>query len=220
MIHSSNTVVVTKTKADSSIGNKRIVNLINCCGKYNLPLIINNYEDTMKTKASYTCEIIIHNITIFKETNKEYAILCDDDFVPCENFLEELNKTVKLLPANWRSLHLCPGYLWGRKMRDRTKIGHLNPEYNMDGIEYDTSGRFYLNCVSEIYCKKWFWLGGPIAILLNKTSVDSFLNDFQTQYSKQTSNNDVIITQMLTKCDYVCREPMLGYEDEQGGTLF
>lgn len=34
------------------------------------------------------------------------------------------------------------------------------------------------------------------------------------------SNNDVILTAILNKNDYICREPMLGYENEEGGSTF
>jgi hypothetical protein len=46
-----------------------------------------------------------------------------------------------------------------------------------------------------------------------------FYNIF-LQYNINKCNNDVILTQILKENDYVCREPMLGYEDEQGGSIF
>ena len=46
--------------------------------------------------------------------------------------LEELNKTIELLPSNWNCLHLCPGFLWGRKFRDKSKISLLNYEYILE----------------------------------------------------------------------------------------
>jgi hypothetical protein len=90
----------------------------------------------------------------------------------------------------------------------------------MDGIPYHESGRFYLNCDNRLYASKHFWLGGPIAILLNRTNVDQFLNHFVFQYTHTKLNNDVILTLILTPNDYICREPMLGYEKEEGGTTF
>jgi hypothetical protein len=220
MLNATNTVIITTTLPDNIISGKRINNIIDNFSKYNIPIIINDYIKKNKSSAEISCEMIINNTHFFKKMNTEYAILCDNDFFPAANFLEELNKTVALLPANWRALHLSPGYLWGRRMRDATKIGHLNPEYTMDGIPYHESGRFYLNCDNRLYASKHFWLGGPIAILLNRTNVDQFLNHFLLQYTHTKLNNDVILTLILTPNDYICREPMLGYEKEEGGTTF
>ncbi len=221
-INETNMVIITTTIPNNDISGKRVNNLINNLSKYNIPIIINDYIKKKKTIAEISYEMIVNNINLFKKMNIEYTILCDNDFCPSENFLADLNKTVALLPPNWRSLHLCPGYLWGRATRDNTKIGHLNPEYNMDGIPYHESGRFYMNCNNQIYARRHFWLGGPIAVLLNKNSVDHFHQHFITQYTHlpKKLNNDVVFTLMLTPYDFICREPMLGYENEEGGSTF
>ena len=96
----------------------------------------------------------------------------------------------------------------------------LNPEYNMDGIPFHSSGRFYMNCDNKIYFDKKFWLGGPIAFIVNKNNVDSLLHDFTTSYTNKNTYNDVILTKILNDNDFICREPMLGFENEQGGTTF
>ena len=189
--------------------------------EYNIPILFNQgIKDKNMHNRDIMATIVKNAMESFKKSGLDYGLICDDDFFPAANFLEELNKTVALLPANWRALHLSPGYLWGRGMRDATKIGHLNPEYAMDGIPYHDSGRFYMNCDNRLYASKNFWLGGPIAILLNKTHVDHFLNHFVFQYTHTKLNNDVILTLILTPNDYICREPMLGYEKEEGGTTF
>jgi hypothetical protein len=90
----------------------------------------------------------------------------------------------------------------------------------MSGIDYHESGRFYINCNPFIYVKRSFWMGGPIAILLNKNSVDKYLNDFTNQYNKINHPNDVVLTQILNDNSYVCRQPQLGYEREEGGSCF
>jgi len=223
IINETNMVIITTTIPNNAISEKRRSNIINNFSSYKIPIIFNQgiKDKTMDNKDIMA--IIVNNaMKKYKETNLDYGIICDDDFCPSENFLEDLNKTVALLPPNWRSLHLCPGYLWGRATRDMTKIGHLNPEYNMDGIPYDKSGRFYMNCNNQIYARRHFWLGGPIAVLLNKKSVDDFHEHFITQYTHLTKklNNDVVFTLMLTPYDFICREPILGYENEEGGTTF
>ena len=78
---------------------------------------------------------------------------------------------------------MCPGYLWGRYFRDDSKISHLNPEHNMSCVPFDESGRFYKNCDRIMYTYRCFWLGGPIAVLVNKTHVKTLLKDFIAQYN-------------------------------------
>jgi len=219
--NNNNTIVITTTLANNDIASKRMNNLINNFSKYNIPIIINHGINDKNLKHNEIMFLILEKaLKLFTQTTYKYAIICDDDFFPIDNFMEELNNTVSLLPTNWRSLHLAAGYLWGRKYRNSEKIGKLNPEYDMNGIDYHESGRFYLNCNCDIYYEKSFWLGGPIAFLLNKNHVKSFINDFVLSYNTYKYANDVILTKILNQNDYICREPVLGYENEQGGTSF
>jgi|688.fasta_scaffold407598_3 hypothetical protein len=212
MINSNNLIIITTSLPNNEISMKRKNNLIN---KFSNFKIIFNEGIIDKTRKFY--QTLKNALETFKNTNSEFAIICDDDFSPIDNFLDELNKTVQLLPSNWRCLHLCPGYLWGRKFRDKTKIGSLNAEYNMDKIPFHESGRFYKSCDSNKYFRNKFWLGGPIAFLVNKNSINSLLNDYVAQYQKNKFNNDVILTKILNNDDFICREPILGFEEEQGG---
>jgi len=148
------------------------------------------------------------------KTTYDYAIICDDDFEPVDNFMEELKATLNILPENWRCLHLCPGYLWGRKFRDKSKVGKPNPEFPLKDIPMDSSGRVYL--IDKIkYTNKRMWLGGPVAVLVNKNA-NSLLADFINE-SKNPRPADVILTRISNENDYVCTTP-LGYENEQGGS--
>lgn len=219
MLNSSNLILITTTLANNIISEKRRNNIFNQFGKYNISLLF-NYGLKNDAASNIMFKIIKNSMELFKKTNFDYCIICDDDFYPIDNFLFELNKTFELLPKNWRALHLCPGYLWGRAFRDTEKIGKLNPEYNMDDIPFHNSGRFYINCNSNLYFKNKFWLGGPIAILVNKNNIDSLILDFVKQYEISNANNDVILTQILNDNDFICREPQHGYEKEEGGTTF
>jgi hypothetical protein len=227
MLNNSNLVIITTTLSHNSISEKRRINLINNFSKYNISVIFNHGTKDFNhgTKDIATVNNILfikikNNMEMYKKTTFDYAIICDDDFYPISNFLEELNKTVALLPDNWECLHLCPGYAWGRLFRDTSKISYLNPESNMNGIDYHESGRFYINCNPFIYVKKGFWMGGPVAILLNKNSVDKCMNSFINQYNKVNHAHDVVFTRILNENSYVCRQPQLGYEKEEGGTTF
>ena len=72
----------------------------------------------------------------------------------------------------------------------------------------------------ETYVRKEFWLGGPMAFLVNKQTIDSLLADFKESFAQEPTLNDVILTKILTSDDYICRLPLLGYEAEEGGATF
>ena len=151
-----NLLIIPTTMPNNLISESRRNNIINNFSKYNIPVMFNYgiKQQPDIDNRDITFHTIKSSIELYKKTNFEYAIICDDDFFPIDNFLEELNKTIELLPDNWRCLHLCPGYLWGRKFKDSSKIGCLNPEYDMKGIDFDSSGRFYINCNNRTYFKK------------------------------------------------------------------
>ena len=152
----------------------------------------------------------------FKKSTYEYGIICQDDFFPINNFLQELNKTVELLPNDWECLHLCPGFLWGRKFRNRSKIGHLNPEYYMEKsiFDYHASGRFFINCNAQHYYDHNMWLGGPVAFIVKKIHVSNIIK----KYKENFDHDDRSLVKILDDNTFICREPQLGYEEECGGT--
>jgi hypothetical protein len=222
MFDSANLFVITTTLANKNISEKRRNNILNEFSKYNIPVIFNHGID--KSNASNLIEIgykiILKGLQTFKKIDCTYALICEDDFFPIPNFLEELNKTGQQLPENWRCLHLCPGYLWGRRFRDNSKFGQLNPEENIDMLEKDASGRLFINCDPKTYCNKAIWLGGPIAFIVNKKSIDDFIDKYTKVYAADNIYSDRILTRMLSPDDFICRSPMLGNEREEGGTSF
>lgn len=221
MINSENLIVVGTSLANNDIANRRRENLFNEMNKYKIPVIF-NYGIINKTNYEEAARVIFNNnMNMFRNTTFEYGIIIDDDFQPHANFLEELNKTVELLPENWRTLHLCPGYLWGRVYRNVTTAGDMVPEGDLTGLDYHESGRFFTNCkVSEWYDKHYIFLGGPIAVLVNRKKIDDVLDNFNETYKKQRDPSDRVLTKMLCENDYICRNPQLGIENEQGGTTF
>ena len=221
MLHNKNTVVISTTLPKNTISEKRRNHLVNQFSKFKLPILLNHgILDASLPSHVIMFQILKNALEIAKQTTFDYAILCDDDFYPINEFLEEVNKTIDRLPPNWRSIHLCPGYLWGRAFRNYKKIGRLNPEHNMQDIPFHESGRFYQQCDGKLYAEKQFWLGGPIAFVIPRDEVDAFLQEFIDAYHANPANNDVILTRILNEHDFVCREPMLGFENEQGGTTF
>ena len=214
MINKDNTVLVTTTILNNYISKKRKQNIKFEIDKHEIPIYF-IYGKLEKDRTFF--DVFKRRVFAFKQTNLQYGILCDDDFQPHKNFLEELNKTAALLPINWRCLHLCPGYLWGRKFRRCVEPGNLDPEGDISDLSYHDSKRFFINCGNNNFYKKKIWLGGPIALLVNKDTIDDLLEDYINCYSKYKTINDVILTKILNNNDYVCMEPLLGYENEQGG---
>jgi hypothetical protein len=190
---------------------KRLHNLVQKMAKFNIPVIVNHGLVKKSVNHDVSIAIVKNSLDICMKTKYAYAIICDDDFEPIDRFLEELKKTIDILPPNWRALHLCPGYLWGRKNRNKHIPGKQNPEYSMKDIKTDTSGRVYLTD-KAVYAKRRFWLGGPISMVVK--NAESLLSDFN-QESKIPKPSDVILTRILNEHDYVCKDP-LGFENEQG----
>lgn len=217
-INSNNCIIITTTLTDNNISEMRKKNIIdNLQEKYNFDINFINGTKYKKWEKNEQFESTLNMLEKFKSlSNYEYGIICQDDFYPIDNFLEELNKTIELLPSNWECLHLCPGFLWGRKFRDKSKIGKLNPEYNMsiNDYNYDISGRFFINIDSNKYINKNMWLGGPIAFIIKHSYISKFIIDYKNNYD----NDDRTLTKILNNNTYICREPQLGYEEECGGT--
>lgn len=214
----SNMILITQTISHSAVSEKRRNNLVNEMRPYDIPMVF--VHGQLKTDVATIKYMLTANtrkcLETFKKTTYQYGFLCDDDFHPHPDFLVELNKTLELLPKNWRCLHLCPGYLWGRMYRRCKVAGKLDPEYNIDGLECHESGRFFINC--HKYPLLHGWLGGPIAVVVNRDHIDTFIEEFNWECFYDVQSNDVMLKRMMKDQDFICRSPLLGYENEQGGT--
>lgn len=218
IIDSKNCEVITTTLYDNNISLLRRNNLIKNFKKYNLKLNLIKGEKYDKWDERAQFISTLNMLVKFRESEYDYAIICQDDFFPIDNFIVELNKTVELLPSNWECLHLCPGYLWGREFRDMSKIGKMNPELkfsaNKNHFNYDKSGRFFIDCDRYLNYHLHLWLGGPVAFLLKKRALGKFAIDYINNYD----SDDRSLVRILNKNIFICREPQLGYEEECGGT--
>ena len=212
-INKNNCEVITTTLSNK-VSKLRKENIINNFIKYNLNI---NFIEGIKYKTwgkIEQYESTLNMLIRFEKSNYEYGIICQDDFFPIDNFLQELNNTIQLLPENWECLHLSPGFLWGRKFRDKLKIGNLNPEFNINIMESHSSGRFFINCKAEEYYKKNMWLGGPIAMLINKQSINKIIKTYKENFD----HDDRTLVRILNNNTFICRQPQLGYEEECGKT--
>ena len=213
-------LILITTTIPSEISDRRLSNLVQNFNKYKIPLII-HHGNQQKDKIEILYENMLAMISLFKRTNYEFGIICDNDFFPIDSFVVELEATVAALPIGWRTLHFCPGFLWGRNGRIPSVPGELKPSWPIDSLKADTSNRFFIvGSDREIYVDKEFWLGAPLAFLVNKQTINSLLEDFMASFLLEPTLNDVILTKILTSNDYICRSPLLGYEAEEGGATF
>ena len=170
--------------------------------------------------------LLLNLLKEFEKSDLEYGLICQDDFYPIDNFLYELNKTVELLPEDWECLHLCPGAFWGRRFRDKSKIGQFFPENhiknaikrNPNTFESHESNRFFINCIPRIYTSNKVWLGGPIAMLLNKKYIKNFIAKYKD--TENFDHEDRILVKILNDKSFICKDPQLGYEEPCNGTTF
>ena len=225
-ITGENTIVVTTTMARNETAERRRKMMIDTMAPFGLAVCFQQgvVGDNMIHVQHHIMKQRME--TFGKMGGFEYGILCDDDFHCHSRLLEELNRTVALLPADWRCLHLCPGCLWGRGVfRGEGKWaefheGALYPEGGMEGLDMDSTGRVFVNCGSGLWNGKHMWLGGPIAVLVRRKTVGDLWEEYTRLYERENNPNDVILTNILSHRDFVCRSPQLGFEDEKGGSCF
>jgi hypothetical protein len=229
MLSNTNLMLITVSIYNDKTSDKRISNLKKRITKDNLPLFIFYNNKTKYNKWNKAGCIFIKNLykSIFKfsESNFDYAIICENDFYPADNFLNKLNETVDLLPKNWETLHLCPGWFWGREHFNNKKIEKENidipyPEGTLNKFNFDKSKKFIYDLDSKYLVDNHIWLGGPIAILINKKNNNhlKFLKRCMGQFNIKNDPGDVILSKSVTKNDFICFNPQLGKEEECGGT--
>ena len=201
-------------------------NEISASRRHNLIKELNNigvdfHNDKGVTTGSNVERMFYHllrKMERFKHSSYVYGLICDDDFLPCNDFWEKLNTTMMYVKPRFRCLHLCPGCLWGRQFRDKNKIGHLNRETDLFGIKHDEY--VFGEIDKSVWVEKNMWLGGPVAFIVNKESIESLIHEYTSFWIEHKVPNDVILLKIINNNDYVCREPQLGYENEQGGSTF
>ena len=226
---SNDNLVVIATTMPTLIGNKRRNNLVSEFGKYNIDIHLLHGLNASgfprrEVAANITLTMFQSFETDFAADHIEYGLIVDDDFFPKSNFLDELKQTVDLLPNGWRSLHLAVGGLYGRHAHEHD--GHLNPEprINVSHFQSHESGRFFTNVSAEIYFKEGLWLGGPMAVLVNKHTIAKLIKQYTTKQNdphlRRHEANDVLLVMCLTENDFICRDPMLGWEEMEGGTQY
>jgi len=228
-ITSENLVLITTTLAGNEISERRRKMMVDTMSEFRIPVFFDHgVTDVGASLIEKQYRIMKSRMEQFmKMPGFEYAVLCDDDFHCHPDFLVELNQTVSVLPPDWRCLHLCPGCLWGRSIffeKENWKtfqVGELRPEGGFEclrELEVDSTSRYFKG--SLLWNGRCMWLGGPIAVLVRRETIASLWEDYTRLYVRENNPNDVILTNILGNRDFVCRSPLLGYEDEMGGTCF
>jgi hypothetical protein len=231
MINNKNCVVVSTFLDDNPISIKRRENMIKNCKQYNLPLFgikgirYKEWHEDNPIAVLSSYETTLRMLNAYKKLNIEYGIICQDDFFPKDNFLEELNITVERLPKDWEILHLCPGQYWGRlEYRDKKKIddlivGKFVPEKNiLYKMPCSKDNRYFYDLYKhkkELIKEGITWLGGPVAFIIKRSKIDIFLEKYRM--NKMIAPDDKKLFLIMDKNCYICKEPQLGYEEECGG---
>lgn len=231
MIDDKNCVIVSTFLDDNPISIRRRDNMIKNCKQYNLPLFgvkgirYKEWHENNPKAVLSSFKTTLRMLYAFKNLDFEFGIICQDDFFPKANFLEELNITVERLPKDWEILHLCPGQFWGRleykekKERENFIVGKFIPEKEiLYKMPCSKDNRYFYDLYKhkkKLIKEGITWLGGPVAFLLRKSKIDNFLKKYKID-SLITPDDKKLFLIMDKNC-YVCKEPQLGYEEECGG---
>jgi hypothetical protein len=165
----------------------------------------------------------------------DLAIVADDDFEPRPNFVNELLRSVHVLPATWRMLHLCPGFLWGRANVLSNRLRPLALSVNLvrwdswlapeslfasleaKDVRLDSTRRVVTNFADlsrahQSYEAR-FALGGPIAFTIRPADANHVLMEYDAAYERlKNAPNDIVLSNMSGADDYVQYRPYLCVE--------
>lgn len=215
-------LAIFTTLYDNEVSDRRRENLLHAFARYPNIEVLTNEGLRDLPYLEINQRIARRMLVRLTEVQDEfdYAMVFDDDFDPIEDFVNELSRTMEQLPADWRALHLCPGWLWGRKFRRCTRAGKLDPEGSIENLTFHESRRVFVDLDSATLVRKQMWLGGPIAVVVKRHELPGFLADFDRTLELYDHPSDVLLTRAFGERDYVCAEPQLGFEKPQGPTSY
>ena len=98
----------------------------------------------------------------YQAKSKGLVGLLEDDTILHPHFCTELTKTFADLSPSWEVLHLCPGFVWGKRFSD----------HESRPVEFRPERKFHLKgFTSRVWDRppdKEAWLGGPDYIEIPK----------------------------------------------------
>ena len=142
-------------------------------------------------------------------------LITQDDVQLCGEVLPELHQSLSELPEDWRSLHLCAGYLWGRsserQMLDATLPGVVPERSEWVVPRRGRRGHRLINLFAPA------WPGGPLAMVIRRKDAPSLLRDLNEKTSLDVPD-DVSLQAVATPQDFLQRGVLLCHEREQGAS--
>ena len=137
--------------------------------------------------------------------NYTHCLIFEDDAVFHPHFEPELLSTLSSLPKDWRVFHLCPGYLYGRILRDQSNFFKLNPE--RPPAPASAHSRFYTWNESRGYP------GGPVAFIIQPRHATEIASAFRAGILKRPGKSpDAIFSEESWPLSYRARQPQFCHE--------
>ena len=139
-------------------------------------------------------------------------LITQDDVQLCGRFILELATLLDVAPEGWRSMHLCPGYMWGR-MQNKPRLDRELPDVVRADPEWVVSKWAVVNDrLARLFQPAW--VGGPLAFLIRRRGIASLLR--QLQATSESLPDDMSLVFIATPDDYMLRKDLLCHEREQG----
>uniref|UniRef100_A0A6C0C0T2 Uncharacterized protein n=1 Tax=viral metagenome TaxID=1070528 RepID=A0A6C0C0T2_9ZZZZ len=141
------------------------------------------------------------------------VLITQDDVQLCGHFVPELTRLLDGAPKDWRTLHLCVGYLWGRMQnkprldRELPPVVPADPEWIVP--KWTAQGDRLAHLFEPA------WVGGPLAFLIRKRNIENLLMELRA--TSMSTPDDLTLVWIATRNDYMVRKDLLCHEREQGG---
>jgi len=167
-------------------------------------------------------ELLTRKLRLLLSTDFEVGVVCQDDTHFHDDLLTELGATLAALPAGWRCLHMCPGFLWGRKRRSSTEAGALDPERSVAALKRSPCGRFFHSIQDPVYKRVGVWPGGPVCFAVRRSRAAELLADLEAAWvaAGRRQHAEVLLLRVAGPDDFMAAAPQLCLELEQGGSTF
>lgn len=186
----------------------------------------------MLDQLAWALELIISSPT--EDVQKTYPhvyLLFEDDASLHPKFADELAKTIAGLPSDWKLLHLCIGYLWGRNHRPKNGTFKLRPDGMLGEVVVKAGVRYFSH-----WPDRFATAGSPIAIAIRTQAVAQELKEIvlatKKLYIETTDTDamesvaraaitDVMFANMAYKEQghFVTATPQLCWEDDLNGQV-
>lgn len=141
-------------------------------------------------------------------------LLTQDDVQLCGDVLPELRLSLAELPSDWRTLHLCAGYLWGRSS-EKARLDAELPDVVPERAEWfvprrGRHGERLINLFAPA------WPGGPLAMIIRRKDVPSLLRDLEETAPEMP--DDLSLQRVARPQDFLQRGVLLCHEREHGAS--